>query len=226
MYAEQKCMDISLGLPQTVALVQATMDYALYGMIDSTNNLADDKVYLFSGQADSVVNPLVVKSLQDYYFSFMKLSQITTDFNIDAEHCLPTLNYGEPCDELASPYIGDCSFDGAGRAFQALYGKSGLKDRTKAIDSNLQTFSQLPYIPSSLSSLDSIGYIYIPTKCSTKLVACELHVSFHGCEQNLDLIGNDYAAKSGFNEWAEANNVIVLYPYVAVSETVPYNPNG
>ena len=35
-----------------------------------------------------------------------------------------------------------------------------------------------------------------------------------------------YPQHAGFNEWAESNNIIVLYPTVEVSEVMPYNPNG
>ena len=45
------------------------------------------------------------------------------------------------------------------------------------------------------------------------------------CVQDLDSIDNKYADKTGFNGWAEANNIIVLYPY-AVSSVQPSNPNA
>ena len=47
----------------------------------------------------------------------------------------------------------------------------------------------------------------------------------YSCVQDLDSIGNKYADKTGFNGWAEANNIIVLYPY-AVSSVQPSNPNA
>ena len=37
------------------------------GFIDGTKNLADARVYLFSGSKDSVVHPGVVKKLKSYY---------------------------------------------------------------------------------------------------------------------------------------------------------------
>jgi hypothetical protein len=69
----------------------------------------------------------VVKTLEDYYGGFLtSSSQITTKYNLAAQHCIPTLNYGETCTLKASPYIGDCSYEGAGTALQTFYG-SGLK---------------------------------------------------------------------------------------------------
>ena len=31
---------------------------------------------------------------------------------------------------------------------------------------------------------------------------------------------------AGFNEWAESNNIVILYPYVKPSAEVPLNPKG
>ena len=53
----------------------------------------------------------VVAALQEYYSFFVSPARggsITTDFSVPAEHCLPTLSYGEECLELASPYLGRC----------------------------------------------------------------------------------------------------------------------
>ena len=64
----------------------------------------------------------------------------------------------------------------------------------------------------------------IPYPCTQ--TSCRLHVSFHGCHQDTEEIGNAYALHSGFNEWAQNNNIIVLYPMAQVSESRPLNPNG
>jgi hypothetical protein len=37
----------------------------------------------------------------------------------------------------------------------------------------------------ALSSMDSKGYVYIPTGCRSGNEACALHIAFHGCTQNL-----------------------------------------
>lgn len=75
------------------------------------------------------------------------------------------------------------------------------------------------------SGIGSKGYVYVPTSCQNG-ETCHLHISFHGCLQNLELIGNSFAAYSGLNEWAENNNIIVLYPYISPSSAAPVNPNG
>jgi len=223
-------MATSLGGPDVDALISLThTDYTL-GLVDNPDNLKNDKVYLFSGKDDTIVDPAVVHALQSYYSAFVSTNNIVADYNIEAEHCLPTLNYGEACATLASPYLGKCEFDGAGQAFKNLYGQ-GLRTGT-AVASNLLSFDQTPFFSSKFASIGDVGYIYVPTACaaaassssSSSSSACRLHVSFHGCEQNLAQIGNEYAAHAGFNSWAEANNIIVLYPYVIASQVTPYNP--
>lgn len=91
---------------------------------------------------------------------------------------------------------------------------------------NLLAFDQTPFFTNPRASIGDVGYIYVPTSCQSGQVACRLHVSFHGCLQNLDVVGNAYASDTGFNGYAEANDIIVLYPYVKSSSMNPYNPNG
>jgi hypothetical protein len=223
--AEYKCMKTIYGPPDVGLLIKWTTDYEVFGTIDKTKNLKDDKVYLFHGKADSVVDEKVMKSLETYYQYFLEPYNIVSDFNIAAEHCFPTTDYGENCDTLSLPYIGKCHFDGAGKALNTLYGT--LQPATTALLKNFLTFNQKPYWPDDISSLAETGYIYVPTSCQNGAI-CHLHISLHGCEQTEDLIGDQYASKIGMNEWAESNNIIVLYPYVLRSPgvTPPQNPNG
>lgn len=224
MYAENKCMKIIEGLPNVAGLVALTHDDAALGYIDAVSHLKNDRVYLFSGSADSVVHPEVMHSLRSYYQYFVETSNIVSDFNVPAEHCIPTDGqYGEACASLSSPYIGVCDFDGAGSALRTIYGD--LKPRVSALSSNLIRFSQTPYIEGIETSLSDFGYIYVPTSCANG-ETCHLHISFHGCLQTEQDIGDAYASKSGYNEWAESNNIIVLYPYAKKSKELPLNPNG
>ena len=73
--------------------------------------------------------------------------------------------------------------------------------------------------------MDSEGYLYVPTECQSKSTVCKLHISFHGCKQGKEYIGDVYARHTGLNEWAETNNIIVLYPQV-ISDMLLQNPNG
>lgn len=224
LYAEERCMDVSLGIPQTEKLIAlTTADYEA-GYIDNYKNMHDDRVYLYSGKDDTVVDGQVVQELQKYYSAFTSGDNIVASYNVNAEHCMPTIDYGEDCSTLTSPYIGKCGFDGAGEAFKTLYG-SNFNARTTMVSSNLLSFNQKPYFNDVYSSIGNTGYIYVPTACANG-GSCRLHVALHGCHQTIEEIGNEYAAHAGYNEWAESNNIIILYPYVKPSQALPTNPNG
>lgn len=68
------------------------------------------------------------------------------------------------------------------------------------------------------------GFVYIPTGCAAG-AACKLHIVFHGCKQGIDRLGDQYATTTGYNRWAEANEIVVLYPQ-AISRLFEGNPNG
>ena len=221
-------LPLSAGGPEVGKLVDLTYSDAELKYIDHPSNMKDDKVFIYSGLSDTTVDPLVVRSLQAYYSYFTAANNIQTQYSINSEHCIPTLNYGEECSAKGSPYLGNCNYDGAGAALKALYG-TDVRFRATAQDaSRLFSFAQSTYTVASpsLSSLSDIGYVYIPSTCEDRRTVCSLHISFHGCEQTLSDIGTVYAVHAGFNEWAENNNIIVLYPYAIRSKQVPYNPNG
>jgi hypothetical protein len=214
-----------MGAPSAAYLASLTLTDQTLGLIDDTKNLKDDKVFVFSGIFDSVVDTAVVKSLEDYYRVFVPTGNIMAQYTKEAEHCWPTLDYGNECGVVGLPYIGKCNFDAAGASLRNLYGE--LKAPVPAVAANLQSFSQTPYIPKGLlTSLGDTGYIYVPTGCQSGSTTCRLHIALHGCLQTIANIGNAYAEHTGFNPWAEANNIIVLYPYADVSKTLPMNPNG
>lgn len=52
---------------------------------------------------------------------------------------------------------------------------------------------------------------------------CKLHVLFHGCLQAKYLIGDIFAKNTGYNQMADLNNFIILYPQAKFSFS---NPNG
>ena len=39
-----------------------------------------------------------------------------------------------------------------------------------------------------------------------------MHIALHGCLQSFGNIGEDYVRHAGYNEWADSNHIIVLYP--------------
>ena len=66
---------------------------------------------------------------------------------------------------------------------------------------------------------------FVPASCEAG-DACGIHVAFHGCQQSTAFVGDVFARKAGYNEWAETNALIVLYPQVDSSKIAPMNPMG
>jgi len=165
-----------------------------------------------------------VTALQSYYATYIDAAGLTVELDVSAEHCLPTLSYGEDCLQLASPYLGRCGVDAAGQALTALYGE--LRARSTTVDpARLLRFDQTPFYSGTRTSLDSQGFLYVPAQCQDGATSCRLHVSFHGCLQGRTFVGDQYAWDGGFNEWADANDLVVLYPN-AVADSSVGNPNG
>lgn len=52
---------------------------------------------------------------------------------------------------------------------------------------------------------------------------CRVTISLHGCKQTVDLIGESYVRETGYLEYAEANNIITLFPQ---AQSTLYNPNS
>ena len=51
-------------------------------------------------------------------------------------------------------------------------------------------------------------------------------IAFHGCLQTVDDVNDAFYGHAGYNPWAEANGVVVIYPQAIKSDISPYNPNG
>ncbi len=132
--------------------------------------------------------------------------------------------------------------DLAGAILTRLYGGDALKGGRAAVaEGQVETFDQrqvfsrfssTPRTDLQNASMAKEGYIFIPETCR-KGKACRLHVAFHGCLQGGQTdrrsghSGNLFSKYAGYNEWAQANDIIVLYPQVEPrSATIPQNPKG
>ncbi len=189
-------------------LVKITNKLADSGSIDPLSNLKGEKVYLFSGLKDTVVNPNVMGALNEYYHHFIPDNNIKYTNTIKTEHAMITDGYGNSCLVKGSPYINNCNFDLAGQLLSFLYGK--LKPRNeKELGGKYIAFDQSGFLTGH--GLGKVGYLYVPKNCSDGQL-CKLHVALHGCLQNVSFVGDKLYRYSGFNKWADTNNLVVLYP--------------
>jgi poly(3-hydroxybutyrate) depolymerase len=132
---------------------------------------------------------------------------------------MPTLDTGLACDTFGTPFIHACDYDAAGLLLAALYGK--LEPRTEATG-ELRTVDQ-PGGPGA--EMLETGYLYVPAAC-TAGESCGVHVALHGCAQSRAFVDDAFARGAGYNEWAESNRLLVLYPQADASQVAPTNPYG
>jgi hypothetical protein len=211
LYATTRCLDSEIAyLPSAAYFRELTLEAEAANRIDPTSNLADDKIWIYTGGKDDVVSNRVTDLLHEYYGSLARPANIAylRDEQRDAQHAMITDDYGKPCGFKGGAYINDCDFDAAGALLQHIYGP--LKAPVEAPGGNLKTFNQAAF--SGTPSLGDVGYVYVPTDCKSKTTTCRLHVAFHGCSQNKAEIGDKFARYAGYNDWAEASNIILLYP--------------
>lgn len=205
------CMS-SPSMIRLPSLLDYTSESEASGAIDPLSNLADDPVYVYSGVHDSTVERGCSELLIEYYESFLPSEQILAEFSVESGHAMITDFYGKECDTSATPYINNCGYDQAGVLLQHLY-NSSLVDRVSFVSENLLRFDQTEFNVGK--SMDNVGFVYVPFSCSSGNGSpCALHVALHGCLQNWDefSVGEKYVSYSGYNEWAEANGIIILYP--------------
>ncbi|MHB8679411.1 MAG: extracellular catalytic domain type 2 short-chain-length polyhydroxyalkanoate depolymerase [Rudaea sp.] len=202
--------------PDGVALAKAAQALAAKGKIGPLDKLAGEKVYILHGKRDPVIAESVAHATVDFYEALkaavpaLASLTVTWDGAHDFSHTFPTVAAGGDCNTVGTPYIGKCGFDAAGAIFHALYGKPPRK--TGAAKGELRRFDQDALRPSGTDAfLASSGVIYVPRACN-KGFRCGILVALHGCQQNLDSVGEAFVRDAGLNHWADVYNVAVLYP--------------
>ncbi|XP_041371818.1 uncharacterized protein LOC121385275 isoform X2 [Gigantopelta aegis] len=202
---------------------------AMLGNIDSTYHMKSDRVYVFDGSLDVIVNPAMGRQIETFYKHYVRsTSQIKMVLYNNAQHSMPTRNYGGPCNKLNIPtYLNNCGYDAAYELLNHIYG-GGLRkpDTNTRAGGHLAKFDQSEFFTASpiTYSMDTVGYVYIPTGCADRQTRCKLHVAFHGCAMGQSAIDDVYVRHGGYNEVAELNNIIILYPQVVAAP--PLNVNG
>jgi hypothetical protein len=85
------------------------------------------------------------------------------------------------------------------------------------------------------------GFLFVPQNCAEGR-KCKLHIAFHGCLQGYGLQGHlieqaiysmdwtHFVENAGYNEWANTNDIVVLYPQVGTGiltgDIQHVNPQG
>jgi pimeloyl-ACP methyl ester carboxylesterase len=221
--ALSECMGTPEKKPDATALLERALARVDERDLAPLSTLYRDQVWLFRGSQDTTIGAPVFDGLVDFYSSITAKENLEVVTDVAAAHVFPTDGFGVACDTSEAPYIGDCGFDAAGNLLGHLYGE--LQEPATRAKGTLTSFDQHEAAGSYADTLADTGYLYIPDECRDG-EACSVHISFHGCNQQAEAIGEDFARNTGLNRWADTNRLVVLYPQVAASKVMPMNPQA
>jgi poly(3-hydroxybutyrate) depolymerase len=220
--ALNRCTQTHSGLPDPAHLLERAEALAQEGAIDPLAGLAGDRVYVFSGTADPTVTPAVVDQAVAFYRAAgVAEADIAHVDDLAAGHGFVTESHGAACATTASPYINDCDYDQAGALLTHIYGPLNPPSAEPA--DSMIAFDQEEFLADPTAhGLDRTGHVYVPPSCAQG-AACRVHIVFHGCRQTDALIGDRFRTETGYGRWADANDLIVLYPQ---AHRTLVNPNA
>lgn len=216
-----------IGAPSVATSTSKTDSYAASGAVDPTANLSRQKVWIFSGYNDGVVKRSVVNALDSYYGHYIDPGSIFYKTSLNSGHAQVTDSFGGACATTGGEFIANCGYDAAGLLLKHLFGTLAARN-TGTPTGKLIAFDQTAFTttdPFNIS-MSHTGYVYVPASCAAGN-PCRVHVVFHGCLQNADdYVGTDFVSHAGYNQWADTNGFVVLYPQTVSSSGAPFNPNG
>jgi predicted esterase len=195
-------------------------------LIDSVANIAKQKIYVFTGTNDTVIGPNVTDQVVNLYKNFTAASNIHYDNTLPAIHTFPT-DFDAPgdsnCYMQTNTVISNCGFDGAGAVLQWIYGPLNPRN-TGALSGHLIQFDQSAFAPTGIG-MDNEAWAYVPAGCASGQ-PCRLHIALHGCNMSYSQIGSKFLNNTGYNLWADTNNIIILYPQAIPDASQPANYIG
>lgn len=213
------------GKPSAPDSWKAIRSFARDKVIDDPANIARQRVYLFTGSKDDVVHPSVVRALLDFYaLAGVPGPALRYVDTLKAGHGFVSPFLGGPCGSSAAIYVVRCKvggsfYDQPGEILRHLYGPPPAAPRTAA--GAPFAFDQQRYAGADSMMADR-GYAYVPPRCRETGAHCGIHVVFHGCMQGAATIHSDAVyARLGYNRWADAYGLILVYPQIEVSAANP-----
>jgi poly(3-hydroxybutyrate) depolymerase len=218
--------------PDPEASSEAVRREHVKGTIDDPANLVGARVWLWVGGKDNVVPRATVRALKQSY-ELLGVTQVRYVEEERANHGLPIEEPAEggaalACESFGSPFLIDCDYDAAKLLLDHLYQPNFTAAPAVPSQNNLLRFDQTEFSGANetKSSMHSEGYVYVPRGCATDAqaaVPCRLHVAFHGCGQSVVTVRDAFFWQAGYNRWAEANKIVVLYPQLTTRQ---FNPEG
>ena len=141
--AVNACMKVAWGAPDAEELAKRAKELAEDGKIDELSGLADDKVYLFSGNEDQTVERPVVEAAKRFYTEVGVPEENVTLVERQGGHAFITETEGSGLRPLRQPYVSDCDYDQAKAILEWIYG-TPLADPSPSPTGKFIIFDQSP----------------------------------------------------------------------------------
>ena len=218
--ALNQCMQTTWGEPDPAISAKRAQELADDGAIDPIAGLADDNVYLYSGNQDQKVTLPVVKAAKRFYEEAGVAESNMTLVEGDGGHAFITEQGGAACGISDTPYVSNCGYNQAKAILAWIYGP--LAESSPEPSGRLMLFDQGTFARPGHGFADE-GVVYVPQSCTAQL-GCRVHIALHGCEQSRETVGDTFIKESGYAQIADQNRLVVLFPQVKASAAV--NPHG
>jgi poly(3-hydroxybutyrate) depolymerase len=192
------------------------------GKIDDPKNLADSRVWIFRGHVDEVVPLTTVQELVKLYeLMGVPAANVQLKDGPDAKHGMPidalAAGSAKHCEPPEASFLVKCDYGAAEQLLPFLYPGAVAPPAGAKASGRIVRFDQTAFFDANdeSASLNASGYLYVPPDCENNAPSaapCRLHVAFHGCDQYVGRIGEAFVREVGYNVWADANRLVILYP--------------
>jgi len=228
--------------PNAERLAELARRTAAAGEIDAVDHLAGQRVYIFTGSKDEVVYSDVVDRTRRFYELLgVPAGSIAYHDGVPAGHAIITDNPEDsPLSANEPPYINHGGFMQSHDILRHVY--ADLKPASERLDGRLFRFDQTEFFGGEArASMSEYGYAYVPRAVEEGAPA-RVHIALHGCKQgynytnyvngrpdirNVPPYGNRYVTTTGYNQIADSNDIIVLYPQAqGTDDGQTQNPDG
>ncbi|MGL4408638.1 MAG: extracellular catalytic domain type 2 short-chain-length polyhydroxyalkanoate depolymerase [Zoogloea sp.] len=228
--------------PDPMQLADMARATARDGLIDPVEHLKDQRLYIFTGTEDAVVSPWVVNNTRRFYEELgVPAAQILFVNKVPAGHSIITDNPEDnPLGANQPPYLNYGGYFQSHDILRQIYGD--LNPPAERLTGRIIRFNQKEFFDDQFrASMSDFGYAYVP-RAVEEGAPCRVHIALHGCNQGYAYVpyaqgqaavkeaapyGNRYYTTTGYNEIADSNNIVVLYPQAGGSYTAQVqNPEG
>jgi poly(3-hydroxybutyrate) depolymerase len=212
------------------------------GKINQISNLAGHRIYIFTGSNDNVVASVTVAQTRRFYELLgVNSKQIAYQDTSPAGHALLTNNPEDsPLCTNQPPWLNYGRFMQSHAILKHIH--DDLQPASDRLTGRLLRFDQTEFSGNDpRACMSKFGYVYVPYAVE-KGAPARVHIALHGCKQGHDYVnfvhgrpdsanqppyGNRYITTTGYNQIADSNNIIVLYPQVeGRDDEFAQNPDG